>query len=635
MNTKPTLCLLFLLLPILLFAQAHPPYGVVHISADMYKNANDVVREDYGEVVVKSEKEAIATYKKVVTILNEDSDEMDLMFYYDDDNVVSDISIRIYDALGNLVKKVKKKEINDYSTTDYSTIFGDNRVKHYKADYKSYPFTVEYTFKRKYKGMSFAFSEDWSFQGFNSAIEHSKFVMKLPKGYPFEYQLLNIDLETKKESIANLDTYTWEANKLFAIKTEQNMPMYSKVLPLIRTTLGKFQVEKYEGGMSSWEEYSTFIGKLFDGRNKLPEVLKAEIKTLTVDAKTDIEKIEILYKYMQENMRYVSVQLGIGGWQPFDAEYVYRNKYGDCKALTNYMYAMLGEVGVETYPALIQRGDQYYEINEDFVSSNFNHVVLHIPSEDYWLECTSTDYPPNYLGASNANRNALLIKKEGGHLIKTPELGFVQNVQSTNTQITLLVDGGADIESQVNCMGTKHEKFRYIKHNFSEKETRDWFLEDSSIPSLSVNSLTIESPKDEPNSVFRYKVKSKRFGSKAGKRMFVPLNCINVYKKIPKKKETRLYPIVILENFIEIDTINIRIPVGYEVESIPKNNQQIERDYAKYSFQVKVEKETISVIRRFEIQRTELPAEQYTDYRNFFKKIAKTDGMKVVLVKKK
>ena len=62
----------------------------------------------------------------------------------------------------------------------------------------------------------------------------------------------------------------------------------------------------------------------------------------------DTDKISALYKYMQDKVRYVSVQVGIGGWQPIEAETVDRLSCGDCKALANYMESLLDVAGIKT-----------------------------------------------------------------------------------------------------------------------------------------------------------------------------------------------------------------------------------------------------------------------------------------------
>jgi len=82
---------------------------------------------------------------------------------------------------------------------------------------------------------------------------------------------------------------------------------------------------------------------------------------------------------MQDHTRYISIQLGIGGWQPFDAAFVQEHGYGDCKALSNYMVALLKTAGITAYSVLIRPGDYRYTFNESFPSNQFTHVIVCVP----------------------------------------------------------------------------------------------------------------------------------------------------------------------------------------------------------------------------------------------------------------
>ena len=67
-------------------------------------------------------------------------------------------------------------------------------------------------------------------------------------------------------------------------------------------------------------------------------------------------KVAVLYNYLQQNTHYVGIQLGIGGWQTYDAAYVATKKYGDCKALSNFMISLLKEAGIKGHAVVIKGG---------------------------------------------------------------------------------------------------------------------------------------------------------------------------------------------------------------------------------------------------------------------------------------
>ena len=118
--------------------------------------------------------------------------------------------------------------------------------------------------------------------------------------------------------------------------------------------------------------------KLLSGTQELPEEVKTEITELTKDASSPIEKAKIVYNYMQNKTRYISIQVGIGGWKPMLAEDVDRLGYGDCKGLSNYTKALLDYVGVTSYYTVVYGGSDIRDIDSDFSSLQGNHAILSI-----------------------------------------------------------------------------------------------------------------------------------------------------------------------------------------------------------------------------------------------------------------
>lgn len=616
-------------------AQDFFKFAFGNIPDTLLKDAAEVVREESSYFTVESIKSGKLFYRKAVTLLNDKSTANTLVIHYDKESKVKGIKARIFDALGFPVREIDKSEILDLSAVSDFSIYEDDRVKVLQISYNVYPFTVEIEYEQDLKGINFCVFPTWNIQGYAQSVQQSEFIVDLPAGQEFFHETLNIDLkpDVKKEKERNI--YAWSVRNLPAIKSEPRDPPASKVLPMINTAPGKFQTGDYTGSMANWKEYGAYMYRLFEGRDKLPKAAADEIRALAAGVATNREKIDLLYRYLQQNMRYVSVQLGIGGWQPFDAEYVYNKKYGDCKALSNYMKAMLKEVGIEAFPTLIYNGRLDYEIHESFTRPRFNHVVLYVPSEDYWLECTSTFSPPNYLGEDNSNRNVLLITPEGGKLAKTPDMAPADNLEAHQIQVVLAADGSAGVVVKGQYKGADHELVRSLHHYASGKEREEFLMRNSSLPSFTLDKLEVTSLPGAPEGRMEYEVTVKRYAAKAGKRLFVPINAVTPNTETPGEMEKRRHSIVFSRGYTERDEIRIQLPEGYQVESLPESDINLKTDFGEYRLKLEQKGQSLEGVRELTIHPKELPAEKYTEYRDFFKAVVKADGMKAVLVEKK
>lgn len=635
---KPLFLSLFALLVLITssIAQDRPELAVSNIPSELLEGANAVIRYDYGTFKVKSPGEAKATYKFIVTRLNKKAGFEDLRIYHDAELKLRKINIRLYDESGNLIRKIDKKEIKDRSAFDGVSLHSDSRYYFADLSYAQYPYTIEYEYSKEYSGIT-TYPSCGIQTTTKTSIEKFGYAVSVPPTINLKYWNENSDLEPNiTESPEGIKTYTWSTQNLKPLKYEPFAPVEKSGGSRILFAVDNFKVAGYDGSMADWASYGKFMYELNQYHNNLTPEMKATIKSLVAEANTDAEKIDILFKYIQKNMRYVSIQLGIGGWMAYDAAYVEKNKYGDCKALTWFMNSMLEEVGIESYPALVRAGEKYSSLHypEGFCYPAFNHVILHVPSEDMWLECTDNFFPTGYQSDFTDDRSVLLITEEGGVLSSTPKIPIEQNLSKSQSTLELSEKGAVIAKSTTHYSGPKHETFRQLKAYYSQEEFEKWFLKSSSLPSFFITELKTEVEKESPNATLSYEVDIPKYASKAGSRLFLPINRINPFENpLPKTKE-RIHPVKVVRGYMEEDQITISFPENYHIESIPEEAMNIESDYGIYNMSIEKKAGELIYHRQLKIVPTELPADRYNELRDFYKKIEKADKMKVVLVSK-
>lgn len=617
------------LLPLSMWATDKPEYAVTRIDTALLKDAYAVVRVSNKIFNVDSPGEATEYVKKVVTRLSEnDPYYEDLVVSYNVYAKVKKISATLYDAYGNKIREVKKKEIFDRSAVSSFSIYEDDRVKYIDLTYGVYPYTIEYEYEVVHNGIMLY--PTWNVQYFHTSVEQSSYQLHLPNGIEVKSRIQNLAIQPKKKLEDGKEVWTWQTKDLKAKKYQSGMPTPFKELVRGYFTPNQFEVAGYQGDMTSWQAYGEFMYELNKGRDQLSPSMQKVVHDLTDGLDSDVEKINVLYRYLQQNMRYVSVQLGIGGWQTFDANYVEANKYGDCKALSNFMKSMLKEAGIESNATLIYASSNLpFEVSSDFSFPMFNHMILHIPQEDYWLECTSNYAPPNYLGSSSENRNVLLITPKGGKIVKTPEMGITQNQKQSKTHITINPKGEAVLKNHITYTGALQERLRYQSKTYTEKELKDALLEQSDLPMSEINNLNFETSETMPTVAVEYELNIPRYASKAGKRLFIPFNMVNLYSDIPTSA-ARIYPLKVDVAYTKQDTILIDLPAITTIESLPKSFE-LKSDFGAYSIDFQVNDKQIQCLRRLVIHKMVIQPDRYEEWRKFCQQVAKKDKAKIVV----
>ncbi|MEJ7609669.1 MAG: DUF3857 domain-containing protein [Ferruginibacter sp.] len=611
-------------------------YAVSLISDSIKQNADAVKRSDELKVIIRSPSSAIVRRRYAITILNEaGADEAVYENYYNKMQSLENISGQLYDAAGRQIKSVKKKDISDYSANDESSLMTDSRMKRHNFYYSVYPYTVEYEDEQQLDGIFFL--PAWQPAGGNRiSVEQSRFIVEAPEDFALRYKQNVFTAEPLTGKSGNKKTYTWEVKNLRAFEAEAYDPAESEITPSVYIAPSQFGFGDYKGDMSSWLSLGKFINELNKGRQQLPENVKQDVRRLTEKLTDPREKINVLYDYLQKNTRYISVQMGIGSWQPFDANYVATKKYGDCKALSNYMISLLTEAGITANYVIITSGENRKGLNEDFPSPYFNHAIVCVPGnkDTLWLECTSQTVSAGYMGNHTGNRKALLIDAAGGHIVQTPVYKASDNLQIRRTDAVINEQGGLSAKVYTHFTGQQQDQVHSLIHGADEKQKLRYLNRTLSLPTYTVEKYEYKETKGMIPVVDEYlSITSPNYAIITGQRLFLTPNFFNrSSSKLPvdeKRKQGIEFPL----SFIDVDSLHISIPANYEPEAMPKT-VNIKNEYGSYSISFTVKGNTIDVLRKNELNRGLFPKSKYPEIAEYFNSIYRADRSKIVLVKK-
>lgn len=613
-------------------------FPVSDIPDSMRTDAHAVIRLQEEKVKVNSLSSVTHLHHFVVTILDENGDRAGaLIAPYDRLQKVININGALYDEEGTLVKKLKSKEIEDISAVSDNNLYEDSRIKVHHFLNNKYPYTVEYFYETEITHTFFF--QPWLPQTDNhTSVQYSSYEIEYPNNSSLRHRDFNISKPVMSK-MENFSALKWELKNKPAYKTPDAFSFWRDYTPAVFTALSDFQLGDIKGNMETWKGFGISQYQLWEGRDVLPEQIKNKVKEITSKTAGKKEIIKSLYKYLQQNTRYISIQLGIGSFQPFDANYVAQRGYGDCKALVNYMHSLLKEAGISSYYALVNGGDDNFSrtrIIEDFPSFQFNHVILCVPNgkDSIWLECTSQSLPSGYLSGFTSNRKALLIKEDGGVLISTPQYDYTTNKQLRNTSISLDENGDASINVETTYSGQMQDVLFDLTHNNSEEKIRKVLTRAIGIPSYDLNNFKYVS-EDSGIPVLKEElaITANNLANVTGKRIFISPNLLSRYSDKFLFDSTRKTDFHFYSSYRQIDSTEILLPgKDYKIEAgiMPVF---IQSDFGKYSLICSLKDGKIICRREFERYDAVLPASRQKEILDFFGKIYKADRSRMVLVK--
>jgi len=536
----------------------------------------------------------------------------------------------ILDSSGKQVKKIYRSDLSTVSDFDDYSLYSDNKVAKAEVYYFDFPYVVDYEYNMEIDGFMGCYW--YMLDYYDIPTKSAKLAVQFPIEMNINWRTNNCTVICDTLEQGNTIKYSWNAENISPISDEDYTPGLGDLFPSILVTPTQFKYEGYSGKSDSWENFGKWIWTLLENRNSLPAETETRIHQLTDSISDTIAKMKKIYAYFGENTRYVSVQEGIGGVQPATASTVDQCKFGDCKALSNYLKALLAVIGVKAIYTVIGNGDDYKIKWGDFVGlSQTNHIIVCVPfqNDTIWLESTNNKMPFGYIGKGNSNRLALCITENGGKIVHTPRYDITDNFRHTTATIKLNEDGGMECKVHSMNSGVKMDGLIQLKNTDSKRQQKLMY---ENYPALDLeikNYRISETAETFPKLMLDTEMDEHRFMAISGHRFTFKPNYLNRQGNNLCSSDKRENLVLIDYGFSISDSIRFILPGNFSLEYLPSPTE-IHDAFGNYQSEYCFDGKELFYIRTFNLYEGLYPKEQYPGLLDFLNSIQTADNQNVI-----
>ena len=490
----------------------------------------------------------------------------------------------------------------------------------------------------------------WSFQE-TSPVREAHYTLQLPQGWEYKATWLNYP---EAKSAQTGSQAQWVVSDVKGIRHEDDMPPWPGVA-------GQMIISFYPPGgaaqnkaFQSWQQMGVWYQGLISGRQDASPEVKQKVAALTASAGTPLEKMKAVAGFAQKDIRYVAIELGIGGWQPHPAAEVFTHHYGDCKDKVTLMSAMLREIGIENYYVVINSERGSVTPQTPAHMGGFDHVIIAIklpanvtdsslvatmvhPKLGKLLFFDPTDEMTPFgqlYGPLQANYG-LLVAPDGGELIELPQLPPASNGISRTAKLSLSPTGTLSGDVNEVRVGDRASAQRWALRTVTKDADRIKPIEallSQSLTTFQITKATIGNLQlTDKAFLYDYSLVAQNYAKTAGNLLLVRPRVLGSRSSdLLETKEARKYPVEFEGPSRDTDTFEIKLPQGYEVDDLPP---PVNADYsfASYHSKAEVDGNTLRYTRTFEVKELSVPLSKVDDLKKLYRIIANDERNTAVL----
>jgi len=542
--------------------------------------------------------------------------------------------------------EVKEKDAVEFG--EHEDLYSDVRSKVLVIPAADPGNVIGYEYEQEHQ--PYVFEDRWFFQQ-PLPVRRARMVVQLPSGWEFKDVWMNHPPQQAKQSSGN--NWVWEIADIAAVKVQPEMPPWRAVAGWMAVRYFSPRPDLAHKGLATWKEMGAWYNSLTQGRRNATPEIKQKVFELTSAQPTALDKIAALAAFSQRDVRYVSIQIGIGGYQPHNAADIFRNRYGDCKDKATLLSAMLNEIGVQSYYVVIhsERG----VVSPEFPGiSNFDHMILAIRLPDdvpdttlysitkheklgrlLFFDPTNSMTPLGYLPTYLQAGHGLMVTDEGGELLTMPlqppqtnrlyRTGKLQLSSSgeLSGEIQEVRWGSPAISRRGQFLARKGEDRQKVLENFLTGFLSGFLLTGATAENLEAHDKTL---------VLRYSFAASNYAKRAGNLMMVRPRVLGNKSSDVMEGEERAHPAEFDSASLETDTFEITLPPGYQLDELPPP-VDVDYGFAAYRSKFEVQGNVLRYHREYTVKEVKVPTARLADLKKFYRQISADERASAVLTR--
>lgn len=386
----------------------------------------------------------------------------------------------------------------------------------------------------------------------------------------FNFAGYNIQKTSSREG--DITQVVFTISNSSAYKSEPHSPNHALSYPHIIcvakafTDAGKRSV-LFENVKDLYGWYSSICSSI--GNN--PDAVKAKVTELTTNKKTDLEKIESIFYWVQDNIRYIAFENGIMGFKPDAAQNVFKNKYGDCKGKANLLKTMLTVAGFDARLTWIGTSDLPYDYSLPSLSVD-NHMICTVilNGKKYFLDGTE-EYIALGDYAQRIQGKQVLIEDGKNHILdKVPEFTAARNKVTISNKMAVAdnqLSGSSVADYNGESKISVQSAYAAIKNDKKAESLADFAR--SNNDNIEISNLTNSDFNDRQKPLqLKYNFKANNQVTRTGNELYVVMDWEKEFAGLEMKPD-RKNDYEFNQKYYLTTQTELTIPEGYKVDYIP------------------------------------------------------------------